>query len=443
MIWEIAVPIAIIVLLILVNGLFVAAEFALVMAPRPAIEKRAAGGSRRAAALKRVLSDALVQDRTIATAQLGITLASLGLGMYGEHVLAEWIYHGLKWVGAATWVGAHAASTFLSIATLTYFHIVVGEMVPKSLALQRPESSALLLIRPVQWAQLLTFPLVILLAGLGNVTLRLFGVRRQSSGHERSYSPDELQFVVAESQQGGLLRAEAGQVLQDLLEFGEITAGAVMVPRTKAVGLQANASPEEIKRVVRESRHTRYPVYERDLDHIVGVVHLKDLLRVLLAESPLPPEIVRPMPRVPEGLPLDKALESMRSAGVQMAIVMDEHGGTAGIITMEELLEEIVGEIDEPGGLELPPELYLDEKGTLHVPGEVRLPEVGEHLGVDLDHDEVDSVSGLVLLLLGRPATPGDAVEYEGFRFEVTEVAGHGVESCLVTKLPEAAEPEA
>lgn len=442
MIWEIVVPIAVIALLILVNGLFVAAEFALVMAPRPAIEKRAAAGSRRAAALKRVLTDALVQDRTIATAQLGITLASLGLGMYGEHVLAEWIYHGLERINAATWVGAHAAASFLSIAVLTYFHIVVGEMVPKSLALQRPESSALLLIRPVQWSQLLAFPLVILLAGLGNGTLRLFGIRRQSSGHERSYTPEELQFVVAESQQGGLLRAEAGRVLQDLLEFGEITAGAVMVPRTKAVGLPAGASPEEIKQVISSSRHTRYPVYERDLDHILGVAHLKDLFRILLAGSPLPPEIVRPMPRVPEGLTLDKSLEAMRNAGAQMAVVMDEHGGTAGIITMEGLLEEIVGEIDEPGGLDQEPELYLDDQGTLHVPGDLRLPEVGEHLGVDLEHDEVDSVSGLVLLLLGRPATPGDAVEYEGFRFEVTEVAGHGVESCLVTRLPEKASPE-
>lgn len=434
---ETGVAIAIIALLIFINGLFVAAEFSLVMAPRAAIERLAEQGQRAAVSLRDILADALLQDRCIATAQLGITVASLGLGMYGEHVLAEWIGHGLELVGLSSWVGAHAAASVLSIAILTYLHIVVGEMVPKSLALQQPDTAALWLIRPVQWTQYIAFPLVMLLTGLGNGVLRLIGIRRQSVGHERYYTAEELQFVVRESQEGGLLRAESGRVLNDLLEFGEITAGEVMVPRTKAVGIRVGASSEEVKRIIRASRHTRYPVFEGDLDHILGVVHLKEVFRALLAEKSLPSQIIHPVPRVPEGLTLDRVLEAMRSAGSQMVIVMDEHGGTAGILTMEDLFEEIVGDIEEPDALEPHAEIYRDEQEVLHAAGAVRLPEVGEHLGVDLEHDEVDSVSGLVLLLLGRPAAPGDAVEYEGFRFEVTDVAGHGVEECRVVPLPD------
>lgn len=434
---EVAVALAIIVVLVLINGLYVAAEFSLVMAPRAAIERLAEKGNRAASLLHKILTNPLLQDRCIATAQLGITVASLGLGMYGEHALAEWIYLGLEKIGTPSWIAAHAVASVVSIAILTFLHIVIGEMVPKSLALHQPEATALWLIRPIQWTQWLAYPLVLFLSGLGNSILRLFGIRRQSSGHDRFYTTEELQYVVRESQKGGLLRAESGRVLNDLLEFGEITAGEVMIPRTKAIGLPNGAKPPELKRVIRASRHTRYPVFEKDLDHILGVVHLKDLFRALLAEKPLSSEIIRHVPRVPEGLTLDRVLEAMRHAGAQMVIVMDEHGGTAGLLTMEDLFEEIVGEIEEPGGVPSKSEFYWDEQGVLHAAGAVRLPEVGEHLGAELEHEEVDSVSGLVLLLLGRPAAPGDAVEYDGFRFEVTQVAGHGVEECRVIPLPE------
>ncbi|MBW3598522.1 MAG: hemolysin family protein [Planctomycetes bacterium] len=437
---EYVLPLAIITTLILLNGLFVAAEFALVMAPRAAIERLADEGNRAAGTLRRILSEARLQDRCIATAQLGITVASLGLGMYGEHVLAVWIGHGLDAVGMPGWLAAHALASVLSIVLLTYLHIVLGEMVPKSLALQQPQSAALWLIRPVQWTQYAAFPLVIFLAGLGNGVLRLLGIRRQAVGHERYYSAEELQYVIRESQRGGLLRAESGRVLSDLLEFGDIAASEVMVPRTKAIGIPAGAGTDEIKRIIRRSRHTRYPVFEKDLDHILGVVHLKDLFRILIHGRSLSSDVVRPVPRVPEPLTLDRVLEAMRAARAQMVVVMDEHGGTAGILTMEDLFEEIVGDIEEPGGLEGRPEIYRDEQGVLHAAGPVRLPEVGEHLGIELEHDEVDSVSGLVLLLLGRPARPGDAVEFDHVQFEVTAVAGHGVAECRVIPLPTAGE---
>ncbi len=432
---EVGLVLLVILILIAINGLFVAAEFALVMAPRATIERLAEQGNRAAVALRRVLTVPVVQDRYIATAQLGITAASLGLGMYGEHALAEWIYDGLGWAGLTGWIGAHALASAIAITALTYLHIVFGEMIPKSLTLQKPETAALWLIRPVGWSLWLTYPIVYVLTSIGGGLLSLFGVQRAAAGHDRYYTPEELQYVVHESQQGGLLRAESGRVLSDLLEFGDLSAGEVMVPRTKVVGLPSNATPDEIKRIILESRHTRYPVYEGNLDHILGIVHIKVLFRALLAGSPLATDGIRLVPRVPEGLTLDRVMEAMRGADAQIVIVMDEHGGTAGLLTMEDLFEEIVGEIEEDDDPTVHPEIYEDEEGKLHASGAARLAEVGEYLDVELEHEDVDSVSGLVLLLLGKPASLGDTVEYNGYRFAVTQVAGLGVEECVITAI--------
>lgn len=414
--------------MIAVNAFFVAAEFAAVSVRHSRIRSLAGEGNRLARLLLPRIEDPASLDRYVACCQVGITFSSLLLGAVGQASLT------LQWAGFAGWVGAHAAASVLAITTLAYLHIVLGEMVPKSLALQKPESTALWLIRSVQWTQFITFPLVIMLSGLGNLMLSMIGIRRAEAGHERYYTTEELQYVVRESQQGGLLRAESGRVLSDLLEFGEITAGEVMVPRTKAVGVPADAAPEVIKNIVRSSRHTRYPVFEKDLDHILGVVHIKELFQALLADVSVPSKTLHPVPRVPEGLTLDRVMEAMREAGAQMVIVMDEHGGTAGILTMEDLFQEIVGDIEEASGPTSHSEIFRDEQGVLYVDGSVRLPAVGEHLGIELEHDEVDSVSGLVLLLLGCPAVVGDEVEYEGFVFKVTQIDGHGVGQCKVTQ---------
>lgn len=439
---EVAIVLAVILVLIAINGLFVAAEFALVMAPRATMERLAETGHRAAIALRRVLTQPVAQDRYIATAQLGITAASLGLGMYGEHALAEWIYNGLGWVGLSSWIGAHALASVVAITVLTYLHIVFGEMIPKSLTLQKPETAALWLVRPVRWALWLAYPIVVTLTGIGNGLLRLFGVQRGVVGKERYYTPEELQYVVNESSQGGLLRAESGRVINDLLEFGELTAGEVMVPRTKVYGLPSNATQEEIKQIILESRHTRYPVYEGNLDHILGIAHIKVLFRALLAGTPLATDSISQVPRVPEGMTLDRVMEAMRGADAQIVIVMDEHGGTAGLLTMEDLFEEIVGEIEEDDDPTIHPEIYEDDQARLHASGAARLAEVGEYLDVDLEHEDVDSVSGLVLLLLGQPASLGDTVQHNGYQFTVTQVAGLGVEECLITAIPPTANDE-
>ena len=419
--------------LIALNGLFVAAEFAIVAAPRLAIEQRARGGHRIAKMVLAILGEPRRQDQYIATAQVGITLASLGLGMYGEHVVADWFAHALEGLGAHRYIAAHGAASVLAVAVLTYFHIVVGEMVPKSLALQQAERTVLSVTPVMQVIRACFYPLVIGLNLVGNGILALFGMSRQTASHDRYYSPEELQLVVRESAEAGVLTSEARGVLSGIFEFGERTAREVMVPRVRVSGLRVGVSAGEVEDVLRRWPKARYPVYESDLDHIIGVVHVKDLLRLIVAGAPLTPDAVRPIPIVPETAPLDQVLSTMRAERTHMALVVDEYGGVAGIVTLEDLVEEVVGDISDDE--EESREFRTDEAGALRVLGTVRLGELGERLGSALEHPEVDSVSGLVLALLGRPARVGDAVTFGGYRFEVTAVHGFGVAECTVRRL--------
>lgn len=422
---------AIISALILLNGLFVAAEFAIVGAPRAAIDARATGGNRLARVVQSILRDPQKQDRYIATAQLGITLASLGLGMYGEHVLAEGIYQWLGGSGLPEWLVSHGLASGLAIGILTYFHIVIGEMVPKSLALQKAERLVLWITPPMLWIKNLLFPFIVVLNGLGNRVLKVFGVDRQVQNAGHYYTPEELQLVVQESEELGALRAESGQVLHELFEFGGRTAGEVMVPRVRISGIPVGTPPDRIREVLGRTPHTRYPLYEGDLDHIAGIIHIKDLLRLLLHDQAIDASHARPVPVVPETAPIDTVLGMMRRERTQMVVVIDEHGGTAGVVTLEDLFEEVVGDIDEsPAG---PSPVYRDRQGQLRVPGTMRVDEVGSLFDLELEHQDVDSVSGLVLMLVGRPAVVGDRVRYDRLQFYVTAVKGHGVEEVAVS----------
>ncbi len=345
-------------------------------------------------------------------------------------MLADAIYEAIGSRSAPAWLASHGLASTLAIAILTYFHIVVGEMVPKSLALQSAERLALWITPPMLWIKNLLFPFVVALNGLGNQLLKVFGVNRRVQNADQYYTPEELQLIVQESEELGALRSESSHMLQELFEFGDLTAGQVMVPRVRISGLQVGMTTDRISEMLRVTAHTRYPVYEKDLDHILGMVHIKDLLRLLVRNEAIRAEHARPVPVVPETAELDDVLAVMRRDRTQMAVVIDEHGGTAGVVTLEDLFEEVVGEIEEGLGLGSP--VYRDRLGRLRVPGTMRVDEVGQEFDLDVEHDEVDSVSGLVLTLLGRPPVVGDTVRYHRLQFDVTAVKGHGVEEAAV-----------
>ncbi len=434
------VPMIIVFILIALNGFFVAAEFALIGTPRTLIEKEAGEGSRLARRVVGILEDPRKQDRFIATAQLGITLASLGLGMYGEHTLAQWLGRFLLeqgW-GEARWFAAHSVSSVIAVTVLTYLHIVLGEMVPKSLALQGPHRVVKWITPFMEVFQWIVYPLVLVLNGIGNLLLRVLGIRRQESEHLRT--PEELSYIVDESETGGELGRESANVLRELLEFGELSAGEAMVPRTQIVGIATDMVGSEIRDLIRKRPHTRYLVYENDLDKIIGFVHVKDLLKAIRDSEGLPREAVRPVPFLPGSSSLESVLREMRKSHSQLAVVMDEHGGTAGLLTVEDLFEEVVGEISEDTAER--PEIMKVAEGSYVVRGTVRLTDLGEELDVDLEHEFVDTVSGVVLAQLERPAQVGDVVHFRGVDFKVISVRGRGVADCSVTyvKPPEASE---
>jgi len=427
---EILVPVGVIVALLLANALFVAAEFAIVGAPRATIEHQVSQGSRLARRVLTVMDDPALQDRYIATTQIGISVASLGLGMYGEHWLAERIepwFHALE---AGGWLAAHVVASVVAVAVLTYLHIVVGEMVPKTLALQRAHKTVLYVSPAIRALERLLLPLVVGLNAVGNGLLRLAGIERSDGEHDRYHTAEELEYIVRESQEGGLLRGESGRILRELFEFGDLTAGEVMVPRVLLAGVPVGASAEQLRVIVQSHPHTRYPVYDGDLDHIIGSLHIKQVLRHLVSGEPVVGNDARALPYVPGPAPLDEVLAAMRRSRAQMAVVMDQHGGTAGLVTMEDLFEEVVGEIDE-GRARGP--ITRGPNGRLRVRGTVRLDEAWEALGRTVEHPKVTTISGLVLLELGRPAVPGDVVTWNDVRIEVLSVAGRGVDEAELT----------
>ncbi len=430
------VPTLIVSVLILLNGFFVAAEFAIVGVPKASIERLAQAGSWSARRVRRLLANPRDVDRFIATAQLGITLASLGLGMYGEHLLATWFAAQFDALGVGRWIAAHTLGSITAIVTLTYFHIVVGEMVPKSIALQRADRAVLVIAPIMRVIQLCLYPLVVVLNGIGNAVMRLLGLERSGTSGESVRTADELAYIVRESQAGGLLRREAASVVQELLEFGNLTASQVMVPRVRVVGLDLTDGPTELRDILDRTPHTRYPVVQDDLDHIVGMLHVKDLLAGLAAGTTIASLAPRPVPFVPESATAEEVLAAMRSFRAQMVVVMDEHGGTAGVITLEDLLEEVVGELTEDPGT--PMEMRPNPDGGFFVAGTVRLSDAGDYIEAVLEHDEVETVSGLILAKLGRPPRVGDVVEYEEARFEVTRLRGYGVQEARLTRRPDA-----
>ncbi|HTE55402.1 MAG TPA: hemolysin family protein [Kofleriaceae bacterium] len=428
-------PVAILVIALLIglNALFVAAEFAVIGAPPLAAREQARTGNRWAVAVARIARDPRRQDRYIATAQLGITGASLALGMYGESQLATWLHGLLAGTGGPTWLLSHGAAGALAVLLLSFLHIVLGEMMPKAVALADPLRAALRLAALMRAFELAFYPVVVVLNLIGNALLRLFGIERRFGAQQ--YTAEELQDIVWESEEEGLLGPQSAQVLAELVDFGQTTAREAMIPRVQILGIETGAASEEVNRVVRAAPHTRYPVYAHDLDHIVGTVHIKDLIRRLAEGRTIRQSDVRPIPFVPGSATLDTVLETLRRARSQMAVVMDEHGGTDGLITTEDLFEEVVGNIEDEVTAG-PPDRWEEPGGALVAAGTVRVEEVGEHFDIPLEHEEVDTVSGLVLAELDRPPEVGDRVSWGGLDLEVIEVEGHGVSRCRITRPP-------
>ncbi len=429
---EYLIPIGIIAFLILVNAIFVAAEFAIVSAPYTRIAALAEQGNRSARQVLTVLRSPVKSNLYIATAQIGITVASLGLGMYGEHTIAAWLLGPMEHYFHLSEAAAHTVALVLAISILTYLHVVIGEMVPKSISIQYAEASVLRLAMPMDIIGKVFAPAVIVLNYLGDTITGWLGVP-PAHGHERLFSSQELAYIVEESFEGGKLDESEQLFLENIFDFQERTVDQVMTPRTRLIGIPITATETDVLKIICAARKTRYPVYDRDTDHILGLLHVKTLARqqVNRPDQFDLAKLLRPVLYVPESVTLNEMRQTFRAKQVSLAIVMDEYGGTAGLVTVEDLVEEVVGEILDEFDQELPPFQEM-ENGQILVRGDLILDELDQHYDLELDREEVDTVGGLIMTLLGRVPEVGDMVSQDGVELTVQSVDGMAVQTALI-----------
>jgi CBS domain containing-hemolysin-like protein len=419
--------------LVALNGFFVAAEFALAKVRPTQIEPHAQRGDRRGMVAAHMLRHL---DAYLSATQLGITLASIALGWVGEPAFA-WLVEPLvlRMPGAGPAL-VHSVALTLSFAIVSVLHIVFGELVPKSIAIRLPEASSLWTSLPLYFFYWIAFPAIWLLNKTANGIVRLVGIR-PASGHEIAHTEEEVRLLLA-SQQGAQLDDEKRALLGNVFELFERVARQVMVPRADVVYLTTARSTAENLALARETGHTRLPLCEGDLDRIVGVVHIKDLFRAGEAPADLR-RIARPVKFVPETITLDRLLARMRSEHLHLAAVLDEYGGVSGIVTLENVIEEIVGPIQDEFDTERP-ELVDRGDGVFQVSGAMLVVDLEDELGLEFSDRDEDTVAGVVLSELGRRPRVGDRVQVAGFRFEVLEVQGNRIKSLRLT-LPPAATP--
>lgn len=422
---SIAVGLAAVVALVALNAFFVAAEFALVGARRTRLEELAQAGDRKAMLALRAVQHL---DQYISSTQLGITLASLGLGWIGKPALAgllDWIFGGLP--DSLGVFASHTASVAIAFATISVLHIILGELVPKALALLYPEAVSRWVVMPlIGFTWVMHVPIVVL-NGTANRLLKLVGVEPPGS-HERLHSPEEIRMLVEQSGEGGSLRDRDARLLEGVFEFSEKTAEEVMTPRTEMVAIEADATIEEATDQIAESGRSRYPVYTGSLDDVVGVVHAKDILRALRTA---PGMVVRGLMRQPVFVPgtreVEDVLSDMKRLKTHMALVLDEYGGTAGLVTMEDLLEEIVGEIyDEYDPVDHAPAASAD--GSVLLEGAMALTDFNDRFDGDLDDTDYTTLGGFLFGQLGRLPRVGDRVAVAGHQFEIVAMEGRRVD---------------
>lgn len=416
-----------VLILVLANGFFVAAEFALVSVRRTRIAELVAQGKPAAKWAAKALEN---PDQIIAATQLGITIASLGLGWVGEPALSHFLEPVILLFPADFQDGAsHSIAAGLSFAIITFLHVVVGELAPKSIALQNPESASLFVARPTLWTETIFKPIIWALNGTGNTLLHMIGVD-PASGHELVHSVEELKMIVTASAEEGVVAIEEHEMLHAIFDFGALLGRRVMIPRTEISAFEADMLLDEAIKQAIQSSYTKFPVYEDDLDNIIGIVHIKDLLRAQQdteCGNCKVRELTREAFFIPESVPVRTVLQQFRDQHRHIAIVMDEFGGTAGLVTLEDLLEEIVGEVSDPFDKK-EPELVKRSDGSILIDGLLSIEEVNKELDLNFRDDNYDTIAGFVLGKLNRIPTKGETLVVDDFKFVVEKMDGMRIE---------------
>lgn len=423
-----------VLVLVAANGFFVAAEFSLVAVRRSRVIELAASGRMNAQALIRALDHL---DSNLAATQLGITISSLALGWIGEPAIGHLIEKPLAdlW-GTTAGISAYAIAVGISFVLITALHIVLGELAPKSLALQRSESTALWVVRPLGLFRWLLSPAILVLNGMGNLVLRLFGLR-PGAGEESLHSPGELKLLVEASQDAGLLQDAQEEVVVRALDIGNRRIGEIMTPRTELDWIDVADDRDEIARWVLESPHEQMLVGRGSIDNLLGAVSKTDLLNQMLRGGPLDPGAAVATPlMVHEAMPIFKVLEQFKKTPVRLAVVVDEYGGIEGIITQADLLEALAGDLPAAPGED--PDVVEREDGSLLIDGMAPVHATLDRLQLDKlpVSTRFHTIAGFALAQLGHLPVAGEQFTYEDWTFEIVDMDGRRIDKLLARRTP-------
>ncbi|WP_144615731.1 hemolysin family protein [Bacillus cereus] len=424
-----------VVILIALTGFFVAVEFAIIKVRSSRIDQLVSEKRRGALAAKKVTSNL---DEYLSACQLGITITALGLGWLGEPT----IKHLLEPLFLKLHLSPAIASTvsfIIAFAVITFLHVVIGELAPKTLAIQRAEQVSLLLSKPIIYFYRVMYPFIWALNGSARLVTGLFGLH-PASEHEVAHSEEELRLILSESYESGEINQREFKYVNNIFEFDNRVAKEIMVPRTEVVGLYEDEPFETHIKIIAQEKYTRYPVFGEDKDEIIGMVNVKDLFIRYMdgnrdEECSITP-YTRPVIEVLENIPIHDLLLQMQRKRIPLAVLYDEYGGTAGIVTLEDILEEIVGEIrDEYDEDEHPPIEHISE-GCKIVDGKVLISEVNDLFGIHLIADDVDTIGGWIMVQK-QIVAEGDIIEKSGFSFKVLEKDMHQIKRVEVKKVEE------
>lgn len=413
--------------LVFLNGFFVAAEFAIVKVRASQIELKAKSGSQVAKTAKHITQHL---DGYLAATQLGITLASLGLGWVGEKVMADIVNNFFTLVGIDLSIGPGSTiSHIIAFSVITVLHIVFGELAPKSLAIQRPVNTTLGISLPLQFFYVVFRPVIWLLNGFATFLLKAIGIN-SVAGHEAHHSSEELQYLLDQGKESGVININEHELIKNVFDFNERVVKNIMVPRTKISGIDLHTSPEELLETVISEGYSRVPVYDETIDNIVGIVHAKDILPILANGKELVlADIIRKPYFIPETKKINDLMSELQQKRIQIAIVLDEFGGTAGMVTLEDIVEELVGEIQDEYDEEKPiVEKVSDTEFIIN--GSATIYDVNEYLPHDLPEDEdYDTISGLVGTVFGKIPDVGENREYNGYLVTILKKTDQNIEA--------------
>ena len=431
---DIFINIFIILFLLFVNGFFVAAEFSLVKVRKTRLEQLCNEGNSNAKKAMKLVDDV---NKMLAAAQLGVTIASIALGWVAESTIVQLIEPIIRlFAGSVAHISSHVVAVPISFVLVTYFHVLLGEQLPKCISLRHPETIALLVSTPMDMFITIFKPFVWLLEVSGNKILA--ACHANSEDASLVHSTEELDMLVDASYNEGVLNETEAEMLHNMFKFSDLMAKQVMIPRTDMVCIPDDITYEELNKVALENQYTRYPVYEENIDKILGFIHVKDLYSLAMNKGEFSVQkLIRPLMLVPETMTLDNLIIEFRKLHCQIAVVIDEFGGTSGLITLEDVLEEIIGEVQDEFDEEAEADIKEIGEDTYIANAMMRIDELVKFFDLKeslFEEDDVDTIAGLVVKLLGRIAQVGDTVSFNGLTFTVKEVDGARITKLQIYK---------